>query len=66
MSLTELEYEEHRDETLKGNNLTVNANEEVESGEETTEEYYKWMEEINQKFDQVLTWSEHDAIEKTW
>ncbi|CAG8464225.1 31425_t:CDS:2 [Gigaspora margarita] len=40
LSLAELEYKDHRDKTLK-ENLTANANKEMESGEETTEEYYK-------------------------
>ncbi|CAG8660839.1 951_t:CDS:10, partial [Gigaspora rosea] len=63
LSLANLVYKEHWDQIPETKEY---SNEGLDPGEETTEEYYVWIKELNQKFERVLTWSEHYAVEKSW
>ncbi|CAG8752645.1 15637_t:CDS:2, partial [Gigaspora rosea] len=66
LSLADLVDEGRKDQLLESGNANVYGDEDLESGKETTEEYYQWMKELNQKFECVLTWSENEVVEKTW
>ncbi|CAG8708748.1 4214_t:CDS:2, partial [Gigaspora margarita] len=50
----------------KDDDSDIYNNEGLGPEKETTEEYYEWMEKLNQKFERVLIWSEHDAMEESW
>ncbi|CAG8690653.1 2746_t:CDS:2, partial [Gigaspora rosea] len=64
LSLAGLFKEEHRDPARENEEKDKYNKEKSESEEETTEEYYDWMEALNQKFKRVVTWSQHDAEEE--